>query len=129
MGRSRVVSPETATLPISDGDTITIVRELNAREYLDYIRAAADRQPFAKGIAYLIGWTLCGVNEQPLGYALAMEVEERRAIIGSLDKATWREILAAIDRHEAAIDEERDAKKKTLSGASASSPTSESVGP
>ena len=33
MGRNRIVSPETIRLPLSDGDFLTVKKELNAGEY------------------------------------------------------------------------------------------------
>ena len=55
--------------------------------------------------------------------------EARRAAVGAQDKPTLREMIAAIDRHEGIVDAAREAKKKTLATAPASSLTSPSVAP
>jgi hypothetical protein len=55
------------------------------------------------------------VADAPIPYDLEMPEDERRATIRALDKATIREIGAAIDKHEAAEDAALEAKKKTPS--------------
>jgi hypothetical protein len=129
MGRSRVVQPEVVRLALSDGDFIDVKRDLNAGEYFDLLTALADRQKFAKILAYVVGWSLVGLDDQPLPYDADDPAPTRRDTIGALDKATLRELIATIDRHEAAQDVEL-AKKKTApsSGGSASKAISTSAG-
>jgi hypothetical protein len=115
MSRCRVVAPEVVRLSLSDGDYLDVNKELNAGQYLELLTALVDRKPFAKAIAYLVGWSLVGLNGQPLPYDLDLPEEERRATIGALDKGTVREITAALDKHEAAEQAAVDAKKKTKS--------------
>jgi hypothetical protein len=115
MSRCRVVAPEVVRLSLSDGDYLDVNKELNAGQYLELLTALVDRKPFAKAIAYLVSWSLVGLNGQPLPYDLDMPEEERRATIGALDKGTVREITAALDKHEAAEQAAVDAKKKTKS--------------
>jgi hypothetical protein len=115
MSRCRVVAPEVVRLPLSDGDYLDVNKELNAGQYLELLTALVDRKPFAKAIAYLVSWSLVGLNGQPLPYDLDMPEEERRSTIGALDKNTVREITAALDKHEAAEQAAVDAKKKTKS--------------
>jgi hypothetical protein len=110
-----VVAPEVVRLPLSDGDYLDVNKELNAGQYLELLTALVDRKPFAKAIAYLVSWSLVGLNGQPLPYDLDMPEEERRSTIGALDKNTVREITAALDKHEAAEQAAVDAKKKTKS--------------
>jgi hypothetical protein len=108
-----VVAPEVVRLPLSEGEYLEVQKELNAGQYVEMLEALMDRKRFAKPIAYLVGWSLVGLTEQPLPYDLDMPEEERRSTIGALDKATLREITAALDKHEAAEQAALDAKKKT----------------
>ena len=121
MSRCRVVAPEVVRLPLSDGDYLDVNKELNAGQYLELLTALVDRKPFAKAIAYLVSWSLVGLNGQPLPYELDMPEEERRATIGALDKGTVREITAVLDKHEAAEEQALVAKKKIASSVPASS--------
>jgi hypothetical protein len=116
-----VVAPEVVRLPLSEGDYLDVNKELNAGQYLELLTALVDRKPFAKAIAYLVSWSLVGLNGQPLPYDLDLPEEERRATIGALDKNTVREITVALDRHEAAEEAALAAKKKTSSFALESS--------
>lgn len=129
MGRCRVVQPETARLPLSDGDWIQVIQELNAGEYFDFITAMAGREPFAKILAYVVAWSLVGLDGTPIPYGRDLPAEERRANIRSLDKGTALEIVATIDRHEAAHAAVLDAKKKTATPSPASNPLSGSAAP
>ena len=108
-------------MPLSDGDYLDVTKELNAGEYLALLTALVDRKPFAKPIAYLVGWSLVGLNGQPLPYDVDLPEEERRGTLGALDKGTLREITAALDKHEAAEEAALTAKKKTPSLEHASS--------
>jgi hypothetical protein len=117
-----VVAPEVVRLSLSEGDYLDVQKELNAGQYLELLTALVDRKTFAKSIAYLVGWSLVGLNEQPLPYDLDMPEDDRRSTIGALDKGTLREITAAIDKHEAAEQAALDAKKKTKSSAPESAP-------
>lgn len=123
MSRCRVVVPEVVRLPLSDGDYLDVNKELNAGEYVDMLTALADRKPFAKAIAYLVGWSLVGVNDQPIPYDVDMPEEVRRSTIRGLQIPTMREIGAALDRHEAAEQRALDAKKKTNAPSPVSVPT------
>lgn len=100
-------------MPLSDGDYLDVQKELNAGQYLELLTALVDRQPFAKPIAYLVGWSLVGLNGQPLPYDLDLPEADRRSTLGALDKATMREIIAVLDKHEATEEAALAAKKKT----------------
>lgn len=113
MGRNRVVSPGTVRLPLSDGDFLTVVRELNAGEYIDLLTAQSAGKFLSKQIAYLVSWTLVGANDAPIAYHLGMSVDERLDILRSLDTATLTEIVEAIKQHETA-NELALAEKKTI---------------
>ena len=123
MSRCRVVAPALERLPLSDGDYLDVHRELNAGQYVEMLGALMDRKPFAKMIAYLVGWSLVGLDDQPLPYDLEQPEDVRRATLGALNKATMREISVAIDRHEAAEQQALTAKKKTPAPSPESVPT------
>jgi hypothetical protein len=111
--QTHVVVPETDRKYLSTGEYIDIKRELNAGEWWDLIHALADRQAFAKPIAYLVGWSLVNVDKSgPLPYSLQMSETARRDTIRSLDKYIVRELMATLDKHE----QEQDAKKKAATG-------------
>lgn len=113
MGRCRVVAPNVDRLSLSEGDFLDVLRELNAGQYVEMLRQQADRVPFAKVVAYLVGWSFVGLDGQPLPYDLDLPEPVRRATIGSLDKATLREITTAVGKHDDASEAAIDAKKKT----------------
>jgi hypothetical protein len=113
MGRCRVVQPELVRLRLSGDDYIDVQKELNAGDYFDLLVAMADRKPFAKILAYLVGWSLVGLDEQPLPYSLELPENVRRDTIRSLDKGTYSELSSVINRHERAEEAAADAKKKT----------------
>lgn len=127
MGRSRVVAPETVRLPLSDGDFLDVKKELNAGEYVDLLRAMAERKSFAKILAYVLGWSLVGLDGKPLPWDLESDEQVRRDTVGSLDKATLRELTAALDTHERVEDAAVEAKKKTPGSAPVSSAPSTSA--
>jgi hypothetical protein len=102
MGRNRMVLPETIRLPLSDGDFLTVKKELNAGEYIDLLTDNAAGKFFAKQLAYLVSWTLVGPNDTPIPYSLAQPLEDRRDTLRSLDTATMVELVQAINDHEAA---------------------------
>jgi len=123
MGRSRVVLPAVVRVPLSEGDWIDVKRELNAGEYYDLLTAMADRQKFAKILAYVVGWSFVGEDDHPIPYALDDPEPARRDTIGALDKGTLRELIAALDKHEAA-QEQLLAKKKATPAGTAGVPAS-----
>jgi len=124
MARCRVVQPETIPIPMSDGDRVEVKKELNAGEYHALINDMVERKPFSKLVAYLVGWSFVGLDGKLLPYSLELTADHRRDTIRSLDKATMRELIAVIDRHEAAEEAALEAKKKTRAGEPASSPIS-----
>lgn len=113
MGRSRVVVPEVVRLALTEGDFLDVKRDLNAGEYFDLLTAMADRQKFAKILAYVLGWSFLGPDDRPLPYSVDDPEQARRDTISALDKATLRELIAAIDKHEAAQDAALAKKKAT----------------
>jgi hypothetical protein len=124
MPRNRLVYPEEVRLPLSWGDYIDVKQELNAGEYrkllydqfketegekvvLDYSKIG-----MAKLLAYLLGWSFVGLNDQRIPYNVEQPEEIRRATIDSLDKETYRELIAAVTAHEERQEAALEAKKK-----------------
>lgn len=112
MARCRIVLPDTIRLPLTDGDFLTVKKELNAGEYIDSVTEGAAGKPFASVVAYLVSWTLVGINDAPLAYALGMSADERRDVLRSLDVATLVELVQAIDAHVAANERAVQEKKR-----------------
>jgi hypothetical protein len=121
MSRCRVVVPEMVRVPLSDGDYLDVKQELNAGEYVALLTAMAERRPFAKVLAYVIGWSLIGVDGKPMPYDIETPEQTRRSTVSALDKDTLREMIAALDKHEQAGDEAREEKKKAFRTATVSS--------
>jgi hypothetical protein len=132
---SRFVRPETVTLKLAGGDTLTVRKRLNAGEArarverwtetdpaTGELRAKVTRAGLATITAYLLDWTLTDdagrlVDVRDVG------ILELEAILDNLEPESLLEIREAIDAHEKAMIAERDAQKKTA-GPSASPTTS-----
>lgn len=123
------VKPEPHRLTLSDGQHIDIKKRLNHGETEDmYARwapfvvpgehAQLDRREVrtAKVLAYLLGWSLTDDDGGPVEMSPALCYQDRLDTIRSLDPDRFDEIHKAIETHETDL----AAKKKTLSGASAS---------
>jgi hypothetical protein len=113
MNQSHVVVPEVVPVPLSDGSFIGVKKELTSGEYFDLMVALADRQSFAKLLAYIVHWSLRGTDGQPLPYSLDMPEQARRDTVRALKVPVMREIVAAIDKHEAAEERAYEEKKRT----------------
>jgi hypothetical protein len=120
MGRNRIVLPESTRLPLSDGDFLTVKKELNAGEYVDFLTDRAAGNFFALQLAYLVGWSLTGTGGEPIPYSVAMSLDERRNTLRSLDTGTAHEIIEATRAHEQANDRANTEKKTTPEPALAS---------
>jgi len=132
MGRNRLVYPEEVRLPLSDGDYIDVKKELNAGEYrkLLYDQLKDTGEPtldvskvgISKLLAYLLGWSFVGRDNERIPYRLEQPEDIRRATIDSLDKATYRELIVAVDAHEAREEAALEAKKNDRVTATSSAP-------
>lgn len=130
---SRVVVPDVVIVPISDGDTITVKKRLNAGDERRMVKRAMNygdgqrhldpiEAGLAKILAYLLDWTLrddagrtIPIRDQP---SAVME-----AALDIIDPDSYAEILRAIEAHEVAMQDERDAQKKIRRGVTPSSAT------
>jgi hypothetical protein len=119
---SRFVSPQTTTLKLSNGDTLTVKRRLNFGEQTDQLAAMASAplpgettmraNPFEIGIAmvlaYLLDWSL--TDEDGVHVEIRDKPrEEVRSILRQLDPLDFQEIRVAVETHVAAQDQLREA--------------------
>lgn len=98
MGRCRMVTPESVRLPLSEGDFITVKKELNAGEGLD-LEAEPPPRTLPVILAYLVGWSFVGTGNEPIPYSPMQSLDERRATLRNLDTATMDEIVEALAPH------------------------------
>lgn len=128
---SRFVRPDTTTLKISDGDTLTVKRRLNTGEQRTVFgtmsRELADgtlrANPLEVGIAlvtaYLVDWSLTdadGVRVEIRG----VPPEQLRAVLDELEPDVFEEIRVAINAHVDAQAVIRAAEKNGKDGGSGS---------
>ena len=128
MARCRVVQPETVRLSLSDGDFLDVKKELNAGEYFDLLNDMVARVPFSHILHYVVGWSLIGLDGKPLPYTVDLPATVRRDTVWVLDKGTTREMIAALNRHESVVEQEREKTRALPFGEGASSTTSPSAG-
>jgi hypothetical protein len=132
---SRFVRPETVTLKLSGGDTLTVRKRLTAGEararverwtetdpVTGELRAKVTRGGLATITAYLVDWTLTD-DAGRLVDLRGLPAAELEGILDNLESESFTEIRQAIEAHELAVLAEREAQKKTA-GPSASDPTS-----
>ena len=135
---SRFVRPDTTTLKISHGDTLTVKRRLNAGEQRE-VFAKMSRElddgslrskPLEVGItlviAYLVDWSLTdddGTHVEIRGKSAV----ELRAVLDELEPDAFEEIRLAINAHVDAQATIRDAEKNGTGGGSESPATSPSL--
>jgi hypothetical protein len=129
------VEPEITQLPLSGGEWIRVKKYLTAGEtrlmYRRMYRAGVDGRDevdplkvgFAKVVTYLVDWSLTAADGAPI---LLRDMDEDQVVsyLENLFPERFKELEDAIDRHEAAVAEE----KKILNGDRTSSPTFESRG-
>lgn len=125
--RSRFVRPDTRTLTLANGDTLTVKRRLNAGE----ARARFARMSLA-GVdgtltvnrlqiglttitAYLLDWSLRTDADAPVVIRGVPEAD-LVAALDALDPESFTEIREAIEAHEQAMDAERTAEKNDPDG-------------
>lgn len=125
---SRFVRPDTKTLSISGGDTLTVKKRLNHGE----TTAAYERMsrvtpngslkvdPLKMGsaniLAYLVDWSLKDDDGQ-LVEIKGAPVDVVSDALDSLDEPSFQEIKAAVEAHAIAMEGERVAEKNGQDGA------------
>lgn len=132
---SRFVRPELRTIPISNGDSLTVRKRLTAgeqRAMFARMMATSDGDTVNRmsvGIstisAYLVDWTLRddSGNLVPIADKSIADIE---ATVDALDIDSFREIREAIEKHVDEMQAEREREKQSPFGESESSPTSPS---
>lgn len=127
MARNRFPQPDVVRLPLSDGDWIEIKKELNIGEEKDVSLLALrsvgmDEQgrnklqhdyqltPFAKAVVYLVSWSLWNADGP---VKLHDDQKARLSQLRALDRDSWEEITAAIDKHEEAYLEGKKSQAAT----------------
>jgi hypothetical protein len=123
MSRCRFVQPKVVRLPLTDGESVDVKRELSYGEQTAMF--ARMRTQFSAGAvpqldttqigrarmgAYLVGWSFVDAEGTP--------VPVSPAAIDNLDIDTARELGAALEAHEEAIAEEKKQLIATASGTS-----------
>ena len=146
----RVRRPTTERLELSDGDSITVKRDLTAGEYRDLMRASTrplqvtpsdgvaaatastvELDPIAAGLAtvlaYLLDWTFLDADGKPLVIA-DQPPEVVRALLANIDSDAYMEVQKVILDHQARRAAVLAEEKKTRTGAPISGGTLVSVG-
>jgi len=115
------VRPETDTIALTNGQSITVRRKLNAGErramfgrmyYPDTVRVDPMRVQLATMTAYLLDWTLKDDDGRLVPIA-ELPLDQLTPILDLLEPARFAEISTAIDTHaerlELGTDEKKDA--------------------
>jgi hypothetical protein len=122
------VIPQIDRLPLTEDEWLDVKHELTTGEQRRMFAAMrtngtvvdVSKVSPARALAYIVAWSLI----DPAGRPLPLTADA----LDDLDTDTTREIREAIDAHEAAVEAEREAQKKTrTSGATVSDPTLQSV--
>jgi len=132
MSRVRFVRPETTTLPLSDGDTITIRKRLNAGERRAmFARMYETDQEDAEGkprlrvntlqtglalvVAYLLDWSFADESGAVVSLR-GLSTDEVESIVNSLHPDSFAEIKTAIETYTDAVEAAEAEEKKVPSG-------------
>jgi hypothetical protein len=125
---SRFVRPDTVTIPLTDGDTITVRKWLTEGEqraaysrifHVESGRVNSQEVGIAMVLAYLLDWTL--VDDEGRLVIIRDQPEDLvRAALDQLYPEDFNEIREAIRAHEEQAARERAEKKKATAGARAS---------
>lgn len=138
MGRARGVKLTTTRIDISDGDWIDVRDYLTAGQENDVLTRSFegfsedggsrfDQQMFGYvAVAHHVrGWSLVGLDEQPIAWPSDGTLEARVAVLRELDTDTFDEIRNAVAKHREAMADRK--KRQGVSGSSPSTPTSPSA--
>jgi hypothetical protein len=119
------IRPETVTLPISDGITITVRKRLTAGELRARIVRSSVVDPatgldrvnwmqinLSKVSAYLLDWTVPDDSGSVVPIR-GISVQELETILDLLEPERFAAIHNAIDAHETAMQAQRAEEKKT----------------
>lgn len=112
MGTSAIASSESVRLPLSNGDFLTVKKELNTGESLDLGDDPGNRT-LATVLAYLVGWSLVGSDGAPLPYSPMQSLDERRDMLRALKTSVFEEMTDALLPHIKAARRVLEEKKTT----------------
>lgn len=138
MARSRFVRPDETILPISEGQAITVKRQLNsgeqramfARMYLTGLDGSFHVNPLSTGlnmiVAYLIDWTITD-DDGKVVKIRGLGPDDLIKVLDNLSPDDFSEIKDAIEKHDAAMRAQRDAEKNARDGEMKSPATSPSA--
>jgi hypothetical protein len=133
----RFVTPDTRTLTLEGGDTLTVKARLSHGEHVAmYARTYREKPDGSPGVnyletgdalilAYLVEWH--AADGRALPSLRALSDEERTDVIRNLDQRSFLEIKRAIEAHENRVAADDEALKKTDSIAGSSLSTWPSV--
>jgi len=139
---ARVTRPETHTLKLQSGETLTVKKRLNAGERRAMLAAMRNKETGrmdgllsgrATALAYLLDWDLKDdLSGEPITIkdpktGKRLEDEEIFAIMDSLDSSDVKEIEEMIDKWDDQMLAERRAEKKIPNGKEPSEPASPSA--
>jgi hypothetical protein len=104
------VRPDIATLPLSEGHTLTVRRRLNAGERRAAMKRIADPMDASLALvtAYLLDWSLTDVAIRETSVA------ELTAALDNLDPERFAEIVQVISAHVDAMAAAREQEKKVI---------------
>jgi hypothetical protein len=131
------VRPEVVRIPLSEGQWITVKKRLNAGESRDTfarmcqqgiepLRVNPIQIGLAQTLAYLIDWSLCDDDGQPVAIA-NQSIDVVESTLNALEPERFDEIREAVSKHEIEQLAARAEEKKTRSGATGSPPISRSL--
>lgn len=110
MGRARTGRPETVTLTISDGDTLTVKRRMTRGEQVETFDVArAHNKDFQGALVagYLLDWTVADDTGEVIAIR-GKSLEEIYGAVTVLWKDDFEEIYKAIEAHETAMSAEKN---------------------
>jgi hypothetical protein len=138
---NRFVRPDTVRLSISGDDWLLVKRRLTAGEQRQIFASSAkpvrrsqqDTQKpeveidamqagLSMVLAYLLDWSLTDHNDRPV-VIRDQPASAVTAILDSLDFGSYLEIMEAVQTHDAAMREEREAEQRVPFGESRLLPT------
>jgi len=139
---SRFRKPETIRLPLEEGDWLLVRKYLTAGEergatarvFKDGTMKPGEKPDLdyrhlelSQAIAYLLDWSLTDADDQPI-VIRDQPYEFVHAALEAMESFSLREILNAIQAHDAAMTAEREHQKKVRAGGNVSDPISTSAG-
>lgn len=120
---ARILRPETARVPLSDGDWLIVKKRLTAGETREMYRGGITstgridhlNMPYSRALAYLVDWSVTDPDGKPV-IIRDKSRDEVASALDALDPDFYGEIMRAIEAHEDAMRDERDREKKAASG-------------